>query len=146
MRTISVTIPTDHQWPSEEEMHGRNAAIADLEVARIGRCVESGGGYGVMEFVLDVEGEEEDVDRARAAIAEVVAARFPGRSVRVHVEEPVDVAEAREEREFYDSLGPEREGPQCRHVGCARGAVAMSALCRRHHFEQVQGHACPFDD
>jgi hypothetical protein len=50
------------------------------------------------------------------------------------------------DREFYDSLGRERPDVPCRSPGCGRGAVALSAMCRPHHFEQVRGQPCPFDD
>jgi hypothetical protein len=49
------------------------------------------------------------------------------------------------DREFYHSLGPERSDFQCRREGCEKGAVAMSACCRLHHFENVQKRPCPFD-
>jgi hypothetical protein len=48
------------------------------------------------------------------------------------------------DREFYDSLGPERESPPCRREGCNRGAVQFSVLCRRHHVESLTGRACSF--
>lgn len=47
-------------------------------------------------------------------------------------------------RDFYDDLGPEREGTGCREEGCTRGTVAFSTRCRIHHFESVLGRACPF--
>jgi hypothetical protein len=50
------------------------------------------------------------------------------------------------DREFYEALGGERADVPCRSPGCARGAVKLSALCRVHHFEQVQQRACPFSD
>lgn len=52
----------------------------------------------------------------------------------------------KQDREFYDLLGPERVEEPCKHPGCARGAVALSALCRVHHFEAIKKRACPFDD
>ena len=53
---------------------------------------------------------------------------------------------ARLDREFYDSLGPERPGTECRREGCSRGAVAFSAFCRIHQFENVKKKPCPFED
>lgn len=55
-------------------------------------------------------------------------------------------AEARlaSDREFYESLGPEHAEKPCRAVGCDRGSVAFSVLCRRHHFENVVKRTCPF--
>jgi hypothetical protein len=47
-------------------------------------------------------------------------------------------------RDFYDDLGPERQGTRCREDGCTRGTVAFSTRCRTHHFESVLGRACPF--
>jgi prepilin-type N-terminal cleavage/methylation domain-containing protein len=146
MRTICVSITAQDQWPSDEEIRLRNIVIAELEAAGIGWCVESGAGCRVMELVLETNGNEEDLDHARVAIGALFEVRFPGRSARVHLEELTSVSETREDRDFYDLLGVERKGTRCRHVGCTRGTVAMSAFCRRHHYEQVQGHACPFAD
>jgi hypothetical protein len=142
MPTIYVSIPARDQWPSDDEMRERNAAIAELEAGGIGECIDNGGGCGVMESSLDVD----DIDRAQATLGAVLNARFPGRRFNIRVEEADDVSEARSDRDFYDSLGAEREGVPCRHAGCTRGAVSRSVLCRRHHFEQVQGRACPFRD
>jgi hypothetical protein len=48
------------------------------------------------------------------------------------------------DREFYDSLGIERDEPQCEEAGCSRGAVRASLFCRVHQFENVCGRPCPF--
>jgi hypothetical protein len=48
------------------------------------------------------------------------------------------------DREFYDSLGPERADVPCRKPACTRGAVAYSVLCRPHHFESVKRKVSPF--
>jgi hypothetical protein len=50
------------------------------------------------------------------------------------------------DRDFYDSLGAEREGIACRSTGCQRGAVALSVFCRTHHFERIVRRPCPFGD
>lgn len=50
------------------------------------------------------------------------------------------------DREFCDKLGPEDPRKPCRREGCSRGAVRLSVLCRRHHFENVQKRPYPFDD
>lgn len=50
------------------------------------------------------------------------------------------------DRDFYDSLGDERSDVPCRTVGCSRGAVQLSVLCKVHHFEQVRRRPCPFND
>jgi hypothetical protein len=50
------------------------------------------------------------------------------------------------DREFYESLGSERPGVRCRDQGCSRGAVALSAFCRVHHFEMIRKKPCPFAD
>lgn len=49
------------------------------------------------------------------------------------------------DRQFYDSLGMEVMGTACRHGGCGRGAVRLSAFCRKHHFENVRKRLCPFE-
>lgn len=53
-------------------------------------------------------------------------------------------AQLESQREFYESLGPERSDVRCRRETCVRGAVANSVLCRVHHFESIQGRPCPF--
>jgi hypothetical protein len=50
------------------------------------------------------------------------------------------------DRQFYQSLGAEREGTLCRKAGCERGSVALSVFCRPHHFESVKQRPCPFHD
>ena len=51
-----------------------------------------------------------------------------------------------QDRQFYQSLGAEREGTLCRKAGCERGSVALSVFCRTHHFESVKKRPCPFHD
>jgi hypothetical protein len=48
------------------------------------------------------------------------------------------------DRQFYDSLGPERPNTICRHEGCARGMIQFSVFCRPHHFESLRKTKCPF--
>jgi hypothetical protein len=55
-------------------------------------------------------------------------------------------AESRKDREFYDTLGPERPGEPCRAPGCAKGTIRFSVLCRSHHFESVRGRPSPPSD
>ena len=50
------------------------------------------------------------------------------------------------DRAAYDLYGEERVDVNCRRAGCERGAVSLSAFCRTHHFESVQGRPCRFDD
>ena len=57
---------------------------------------------------------------------------------------PVEEVIARLDRKFFDSLGPERDGTQCKNPNCTRGTVPLSAFCAAHHFEKVQGKPCPF--
>ena len=59
---------------------------------------------------------------------------------------PFEEVRAKMDRQFYELLGPEREGVACRRAGCQRGAVALSVFCRPHHFESVQRRPSPFDD
>jgi hypothetical protein len=58
---------------------------------------------------------------------------------------PWEETQQRLDRAFFDSLGPERAEEPCREPGCSRGAVRLSVLCRRHHFENVQRRPCPFE-
>jgi hypothetical protein len=50
------------------------------------------------------------------------------------------------DKQFYQSLGDEREGTVCQKAGCGRGAVALSVFCRPHHFESIRQRPCPFQD
>jgi len=47
------------------------------------------------------------------------------------------------DRQFFALLGPENPARQCRKEGCTRGPVQYSALCARHHFEQIRGKPLP---
>ncbi|WP_156416740.1 DUF7716 domain-containing protein [Sphingopyxis sp. A083] len=58
---------------------------------------------------------------------------------------PADIVLRELDREFYDSLGEERAASRCRREGCERGAVNMSAFCRKHHFEMVRLRPCIFE-
>ena len=51
---------------------------------------------------------------------------------------------ARLDREFFDSLGLERDAVRCAEAGCTRGAIELGVLCRIHHFEMVKKERCPF--
>jgi hypothetical protein len=48
------------------------------------------------------------------------------------------------DRQFYDSLGPERSEPRCGVMDCSRGAVRASLFCRVHQFENARRRPCPF--
>jgi len=57
---------------------------------------------------------------------------------------PWEEAKLKLDREFFESLGPERMDVPCRTEGCMKGAVQHSVFCRRHHFEMVKKDCCPF--
>jgi hypothetical protein len=59
---------------------------------------------------------------------------------------PWDEVQRGLDRKFCDGLGPEDLSNQCRREGCGRGAVKLSAFCRRHHFENIWKRAFPFDE
>jgi len=48
------------------------------------------------------------------------------------------------DRHFFDLLGTEDDTQPCKKVGCTRGRIRYSVLCKVHHFEQVRNHPCPF--
>lgn len=56
----------------------------------------------------------------------------------------IDTAVLVQDRQFYDSLGQEREEPRCGAPQCARGAVQASLFCRVHQFENAMRKPCPF--
>ena len=88
-------------------------------------------------------GRQDDV-----AAAEMIRyyIRFDSWPERLGAPDPPPAEEiiARLDLEFFDSLGPEREGTACRREGCSQGAVAFSAFCARHHFESIKKKPCPF--
>ena len=49
------------------------------------------------------------------------------------------------DQDFWKRLGNEEGPEQCRAPGCGRLHISLSTLCRRHHYENVKGRACPFD-
>lgn len=59
---------------------------------------------------------------------------------------PLEETRTKLDREFYELLGSERNDQSCKRNGCSHGAIANSVLCRKHHFESIQGRTCPFDD
>jgi hypothetical protein len=59
---------------------------------------------------------------------------------------PAEECIRRIDRAFADKLGPEDSTRKCRREGCGRGTVKLSVLCRRHHFEMIQGKPYPFED
>ncbi|MCG8519199.1 MAG: hypothetical protein MI794_14515 [Pseudomonadales bacterium] len=59
---------------------------------------------------------------------------------------PPEEYQSKMDRDFYDSLGPEREEVHCRSDQCQRGAIEGSVFCKVHHFEMMQKKACPFKD
>ena len=48
-----------------------------------------------------------------------------------------------EDKKFLELLGPEVGPERCTQPDCLRKRVALSVLCRRHHFESIRGHAPP---
>lgn len=71
----------------------------------------------------------------------------PGRGIEPPTDEENaerDAALLQLDREFYDSLGAEREDERCRAPNCGRGAVRASLFCRVHQFENVRGRPSPF--
>jgi hypothetical protein len=50
------------------------------------------------------------------------------------------------DRDFYNSLGEEREEIKCKNESCERGAIKGSLFCRIHHFEMINKKPCPFTD
>jgi hypothetical protein len=49
------------------------------------------------------------------------------------------------DRDFWVGLGSEQGPEQCKIPACGRLHISLSTLCRRHHYENVRGRACPFD-
>ncbi len=63
----------------------------------------------------------------------------------VWIHPPSDELNRYSYREFWKLLGDE-EGPEfCSTINCGRGRISMSVKCRKHHYEMVRGHPCPFE-
>jgi hypothetical protein len=56
---------------------------------------------------------------------------------------PAEEIRRNRDREFIASLGEERIDVACRAPSCTSGAIALSAFCRRHHFEVVMRRSFP---
>jgi hypothetical protein len=69
----------------------------------------------------------------------------PSAMVRAADPPPVEDPQLRNDRQFYDQLGPEDLSRSCKKDGCQRGAIRNSVLCKRHHFEMMERRDCPFD-
>lgn len=55
-----------------------------------------------------------------------------------------ELRRAAEDREFFDTLGPEVGPERCRESGCRRLRMDPGLYCRCHHFEMVMRRSCPF--
>lgn len=58
---------------------------------------------------------------------------------------PKEDPQTRWDREFVEKLGAEDRFRLCQRAGCKHGAISMGVLCRRHHFEMIQGRPYPFE-
>lgn len=56
---------------------------------------------------------------------------------------PADEIMRQLDQQFFESLGPEKEGTICRRGGCDRGIVDLSLFCATHHFENVWKRPSP---
>jgi hypothetical protein len=70
---------------------------------------------------------------------------------RVFLDEEVASIQAQAEaqtleadRQFFNLLGTEDAARPCKRIGCTRGRIVGSALCKVHHFEQLRNRPCPF--
>jgi len=63
---------------------------------------------------------------------------------RAHAAE-ISAATLASDRKFYSSFGAERSEVPCKAAECGRGSIPLSVFCKRHHFEQITGRACPFE-
>jgi hypothetical protein len=75
--------------------------------------------------------------------------RFDGWPERLDAPDPdsPEVSNLRFYKQFVESLGDERPEVICRKDDCERGAIELSAFCRRHHFENIyRSVPYPFND
>jgi hypothetical protein len=139
------TIDTDGivlDWENEEKdadeiplVAKRRNLIETLDAGTIGQ---------VVDWADRLAGREDD--EARLDVFRYYS-RFDAFPNRLGAPDPPppDEIMRRIDREFYNSLGPERPNTKCRHDGCGRGTVRFSVFCRAHQFEQVKKKPCPFD-
>lgn len=73
----------------------------------------------------------------------------PGRGIQPPTTEELKEAEdamMRYHREWYGKLGAENSAKRCATLGCQRGSLQRSVMCRVHHFEMIRKIPCPFSD
>jgi hypothetical protein len=126
----------------EDEM---NQLEGEARVRDYGPTVDDGTLLSIVVGAQDQLGVESPQGLVEALVYYV---RFDCFLPEIGAPDPPELTEARrrEDRKFYDSLGAERPAVRCRFPGCASGAVGQSVFCRKHHFEQVVGRPCPFND
>src|SRR5882724_2084841 len=74
---LSVSMPVAGQFPNSDELAKRNAIIDELKRQGVGESGGAGGGFGEMDFSLDVK----DETAARQTITDVVHKYLPGVAV-----------------------------------------------------------------
>jgi hypothetical protein len=104
--------------------------------ARVARLYVFADGSCQLRHADEVTYSFESYTRAENQLREEGYAPVPELVAKGQV--PRDL-QARLERQFLETLGPERARARCRHAGCRKGAIRYSTFCRRHHFESVIG-------
>ncbi len=72
--SVSVSIPVQEQFPSQEELAGRNQVMDTLDAQNIGTLVGAGAGFGQMDFQYLVK----DRELAKRQIAAAIEQHLPG--------------------------------------------------------------------
>ena len=77
MIALEITMPIASDWPTRDELGGRNAVELALIAAAVGQCTGAGGGMRQMHLSYRVN-HESDVPAARAAIDKAMKEHMPG--------------------------------------------------------------------
>jgi hypothetical protein len=146
-------LPSDTKWGldtvglfvDDEDEHDGNYFPLVAKTQNLVEALEGATIEDAVDWADMLSGAESDEARLDVFLYYYKFDAFPDK-IGAPDPPPADVTIARLDREFYDSLGTERNGTQCKRPGCGRGTVSLSVFCRRHHFENVQRKPCPFTD
>lgn len=142
---LSLDTAADLGCPEFDENTDEEVAPAGFAELELRSTIDVGTVADCIEWADRLSGSTDDL-----AALDIIRyyIRFDAWPETLNAPDPPPPEESlrRLDREFADNLGPEDQSRSCRSVGCDRGVVKLSVLCRRHHFENIRNRPYPFDD
>jgi hypothetical protein len=136
----------------------RDGLCADVAGRTV--CGLGGGGFkiGLLMFLaatvvaaipLAQLKKSNEMVRAEVVAKKVAARRSSGATSAKYIGSPAGSGWVRnasnvDDSNFYESLGEEMGPEVCQWEGCERNRIALSVMCRAHHYEMVLKRPCPF--